>query len=166
MRPQSAREPHLTAVEAGVSLPAASAPEEAVATPAVLVAETAESFTEQPHAAVLQLPVESEPASAIPVAPPVIIAHETVREEMPTIQSATDAPHARPEQVLTLDWQTDLTQIETNPEKFKAVQAQAIEEAPASEPKRARPAPAPLDEGPLLQVETRPSGPAAPAPNP
>jgi ribonuclease E len=101
-----------------------------------------------------------------PVAPAAAVAGEIVREEIPAPSfQAPAAPLASPEQVLTLDWQTDLTQIETNPEKVRAAQAQAAEEAPVPRPGRVRPAPVTIDEGPLVQVETQRQEPATPAPN-
>jgi hypothetical protein len=124
-------------------------------------AETPAPAVTAPHAAEVQpQPVET------PAPPPVIVAGEFVREESPAPASKQAGPAARPEEVLTLDWQTDLTQIETNPGKIRAVQVQAVEDSPALRPKRVRPAPTPLDEGPLLQVETHPTGPATPAPGP
>jgi hypothetical protein len=110
---------------------------------------------------------EDRPQPAkIPAPPPVIVAGETVREEHPAPAPDRSAVQARPEQVLTLDWQTDLTQIETNAEKMRAARPQVFEEVPASHPKRVRPQLAPLDEGPLSQVETQHPEAATPAPNP
>jgi hypothetical protein len=94
-----------------------------------------------------------------PAAPPsAIIAGEAVREVTPVPSlEQTPLPLVRPDEVLKLDWQTDLTQIETNPEKRRAASAQTAEDASAPHPKRVRPPMAPLDVAPLLQVETRTS---------
>jgi hypothetical protein len=89
-----------------------------------------------------------------PVAAPVAVAaEESVREVM--TPRPEQAVAARPEQVLTLDWQTDLTQVETSPEKLQAARTQAPEEIGVPRPRRVRPVLAPVAEEPLLQVETR-----------
>ena len=119
--------------------------------PAVTMAESVDHVT--------------QPAPAAP--PSAIIAGEAVREVTPVPSlEQTPPPLVRPDEVLKLDWQTDLTQIETNPEKRRAASAQAVEDAPESHPKRVRPPTAPLDEEPLLQVETHRVEPATPTPNP
>lgn len=109
--------------------------------PAVTMAKSADHVT------------QPEPAAA----PPASMAGEAVREETPVSLEQTPSPLVRPDEVLKLDWQTDLTQIETNPEKRRATSAQTAEDAPESHPKRVRPPTPPLDEEPLLQVETRAS---------
>ena len=95
-----------------------------------------------------------------------------VREEtvVPApVEEATAA--AKPEAVLKLDWQTDLTQIETNPSKQRERAQKVEEEAPPPRPKRVRPSIPTLDEGPLVQIETHrddaavaAQAPAGPAP--
>ena len=63
--------------------------------------------------------------------------------------------HQRPDPVapLQLELPSDLEQIESDPAKVRAVaREQEIEEAPR--PKRVRPIPPPVDEEPLVQVET------------
>jgi hypothetical protein len=66
-------------------------------------------------------------------------------------EPAAEAPRPAP---LKLDWPSDLVQIETNPEKARAVTTQIAEE-PAPRPRRPRPAPAPASNEPLVQIETR-----------
>jgi ribonuclease E len=112
----------------------------------------------------LELPEaqEARRPDATPAEPPVTaFAGETVREESMSPSPADDAPAAaKPETVLKLDWQTDLTQIETNPAKQKE-RAQALsDEAPPPRPKRVRPPIVQIEEGPLVQIETQRGGPA------
>jgi hypothetical protein len=93
------------------------------------------------------------------------LAGEIVREESVTPSPAEDlAATARPEAVLKLDWQTDLTQIETNPAKQRERAREMADEAPLLRPKRVRQPLAPVDEGPLVQVETHRAGPAGAMP--
>jgi ribonuclease E len=75
---------------------------------------------------------------------------EIVREEIPQVVSA---PPAKP--VLEFDWQSDLTQIETDRAKLKAAHAK-VEDTESAEPprKRQRPPPPPVNDEPLVQVET------------
>jgi ribonuclease E len=83
-------------------------------------------------------------------APTQAVAEEVVREEIPEVVSA---PPAKP--VLEFDWQSDLTQIETDREKLKAAQAK-VQDAQSAEPprKRERRPPSPVSDEPLVQVET------------
>ena len=90
-----------------------------------------------------------------PAEPPLgTVADEIVHEVTPA-RIPEPSVTASPEQVLKLDWQTDLTQIETSPEKVQAARMQVVEEAPPPRPKRVRPALPSVEEGPLLQVETQ-----------
>lgn len=87
--------------------------------------------------------------------PPQPAAEEVVREEIPAVEAT---PPAKP--ILEFDWQTDLTQIETDREKLKAAQARAHEQpAPPARKRERRPSPSTSDE-PLVQVETRGPPPA------
>ena len=73
-----------------------------------------------------------------------------MREEIPVAESA---PPAKP--ILEFDWQSDLTQVETDREKLKTAQARAQDEPPAVSPrKRERQPPRPVSDEPLVQVET------------
>jgi hypothetical protein len=90
-----------------------------------------------------EVPVQSSP-------PPLPVVQETVHEELPAPEPA---PAARP--ILELDWQTDLTQIETDREKLRAAQERAAHQEPlAPAPKRERQPPPPVSAEPLIQVET------------
>jgi ribonuclease E len=89
-----------------------------------------------------------EPAAL--VAPPQqSVADEVVREE------TTVEPTRPAKPVLEFDWQTDLTQIETDREKLKAAQTTTSKE-PSAPPirKRERPSLSPASNEPLVQVET------------
>jgi hypothetical protein len=108
--------------------------------------------------------METRSQPAEPVAAPVVtFAEELVREVTPA-PLQDPAATARPEQVLKLDWQTDLTQIETSPEKLQAARTQTAEETPVARPKRVRAALSSAEEEPLLQVETHRPDAATPAP--
>jgi ribonuclease E len=76
-------------------------------------------------------------------------AEEVVRDVPQTVLATTPVP------ILELDWQTDLTQVETDREKLRLAQARA-QEGPAAPPprKRERAAPPPVSDEPLIQVET------------
>lgn len=121
----------------------AVAPESKILTASTVQFEPPSEVEAQPH-----------PTASTPAAAPV--AGETVREE--SVAPARDLP--KPETILKLDWQTDLTQIETNPAKHRE-RAEADEEPPAPRPKRVRPQATSIDEGPLLQIETQRAAPAA-----
>lgn len=57
-----------------------------------------------------------------------------------------------------IEWPSDLQQVESDPGKVNAV-AQDMDEPPAApRPKRVRPAPSVVDEGPLVQIETDRAG--------
>jgi len=93
-----------------------------------------------------------EPAVAVR-AEPEAQPEEVVREVSPpapasALQSGAPAP-------LTLDWPSDLVQIETNPDKLKTAPQTAPEERAEHRVKRARAPLPPASEEPLVQVETR-----------
>jgi ribonuclease E len=89
------------------------------------------------------------------------VAGEMVREEYLAQPPAEDpAAAAKPEAVLKLDWQTDLTQIETNPAKQRERVQEVAAEVIPPRPKRVRQPLAPLDQAPLVQIETQRAGPA------
>lgn len=84
---------------------------------------------------------------------PVHVADEIVREERPSAQ-----PAVKP--MLEFDWQSDLTQIETDRVKLHAAQARAEEEPAPPARKRERRLPPPVSDEPLIQVETKDVAPA------
>lgn len=167
--PESAAILPVTASVAPVVVTSASATvaPQAAAVAAELAAPVTLTVQPQSPAAIMaELPPAVHATRVEPKAPsPDIVAEEVVREERPVSSfQPTAAPLVRPEQVLKLDWQTDLTQIETNPDKLRAARVQTDEDAPAPLPKRVRPAVPLLDDGPLLQVETRAHEAAVPPP--
>ncbi|MGQ0751544.1 MAG: Rne/Rng family ribonuclease [Betaproteobacteria bacterium] len=90
-------------------------------------------------------PAQNEPAFQAPTAEP----EEEIVRERDQAQPVAQRP------VLELDWQTDLTQIETDREKLRAAQLRAESESAAPPPKkRERGAPLPISDEPLVQVET------------
>jgi ribonuclease E len=104
-------------------------------------------------------PVEPTPMVFVPdehleptalVAPPQhSVGDEVVREETPVEPARPVKP------VLEFDWQSDLTQIETDREKLKAAQATTpTEQSRAPTRKRERPPLTPASNEPLIQVET------------
>ena len=111
----------------------------------------------------LDLPATAEPDRPRPPAgerSATRFAGEMVREEYVAQPLAEDpAAAAKPEAVLKLDWQTDLTQIETNPAKQRERAQEVVEAAIRPRPKRVRQPLAALDEGPLVQIETQRAGP-------
>jgi hypothetical protein len=86
------------------------------------------------------------------------VAEDVVREEIPEIMreessQAVSAPPAKP--ILEFDWQSDLTQIETDRAKLKAAHAKVQDAESAAPPrKRERPPSPPVSDEPLVQVET------------
>jgi ribonuclease E len=103
--------------------------------------ETVAPVREVAESKALEAPVEAVPT-------PVLVAEEIVRED--TAQAIAATP-AKP--ILELDWQTDLTQIETDREKLKVAQARNDEEPPRSQKRERKPLP-PVSDEPLIQVET------------
>ncbi|HET9664527.1 MAG TPA: Rne/Rng family ribonuclease, partial [Burkholderiales bacterium] len=81
-----------------------------------------------------------EPASLSPADS--VQEQEVVREEPALTQAAV-----APKPILDLDWQTDLTQVETDREKLRAAQARTLEEPVAAPPrKRERRLPPPVSD--------------------
>jgi len=117
-----------------------------------------ESPKPQVHAPAPSPQIEHAPELAQPTSvQPAYTEPEIVLE-----QPQSPAPMAEPPRVekpaavaapLKLDWPSDLVQIETDPHKVQAVAPQ--EEAPARAPRRLRPAPLPVSNEPLVQVETQ-----------
>ena len=89
-------------------------------------------------------PEPAGPRAIEPLAPRAIEA-----QAPPAAEPQAPAPQPAP---LKLDWPSDLVQIETDPHKAREV---VVEEAPvAPRVRRVRPAPAPVVNEPLVQVET------------
>ena len=132
------------------------------------VAEAPSALPAQPES-IAPLPAEAvapdvRVESAKPVSAPVAtVSNEQVHEVTPA-QLPDPAITARPDQVLKLDWQTDLTQIETSAEKLQAVRKQTTEEIPTPRPRRVRAELPSAEDGPLLQVETHRPDATPPAP--
>ena len=104
----------------------------------------------------IEPPIEAEAASMPPQFP---TPAESVRAEPQ--YSEAPAP-AKP--ILEFDWQSDLTQIETDRDKLKAAQTRT-EEEPATPPrKRERRLPPAVSDEPLIQVETKSAPEAQPEP--
>jgi len=108
------------------------------------------------------------PASTPRQAPPqeTSFEREEVREFQPretaTLEAPAPAVPARagagfaPATPVQIDWPSDLQQVESDPGKVQAVQAEPEHQPPAPRPKRVRqPAPRAAEE-PLVQIETGP----------
>jgi hypothetical protein len=85
---------------------------------------------------------------------------ETVREFEPR-EAPPAAESARPASAgyapavpVKIEWPSDLQQVESNPEKVRAVQQQVVEKAPEPRARRVRQSSAPVEDAPLVQVET------------
>ena len=76
-------------------------------------------------------------------------------EEIP--QSTAAVSEAQRVTPLKLEWPADLVQIETDPGKARAAVAPQQNEGALTSPRRVRPAPVPVPNEPLVQVETRES---------
>jgi len=161
--------PRAAAPTPGVSGPERPSPAAEVVPLASAAANAVETLPPpQPPAPVVEQPTVAVPApvdtdakaseiAAQSSPPPLPVVQETVREDLP----AAEAPSA-PKPILELDWQSDLTQIETDRDKLRAAQERAAQEQPAPPPrKRERRPLQPLSDEPLIQVETaRPSPPS------
>ena len=154
---------------APASAPDSPPPIPEVATPAAIEpALTVPSMPEAHERAAEQIPVTGAQGdsgvlpSEVPVQsspPPLPVVQETVHEELPAPE-----PVPVPRPVLEFDWQTDLTQIETDREKLRAAEERAAHEEPlAPPPKRERRPPPPVSAEPLIQVETLKNASAAAA---
>ena len=128
--------------------PAAPARREPVATPAIV-----------PEGGIVKVADEivREDYRAAPPAPP----PAPITPSVPEASEPVAAPVARraPPPV-ELEWPSDLVQVESDPNKVKTVQQQAPQEESAPRPRRERPAPAPVVEEPLVQIETARKSPA------
>jgi ribonuclease E len=124
------------------------------------------------------LPVELMPASAerepvseaISPAPDAPAPDEIVHEPTPALESPPPAVQADAVPVVRIEWPSDLTQIETDPQKLQAALERAGPEEPPVRRKRERSPLPPMSDEPLIQVETRkprlPDDPAVLAGNP
>lgn len=84
--------------------------------------------------------------------------HEQVREypqstATPRVTVPAGAGYA-PATPVKIEWPSDLQQVESDPEKIRSVQQEAVEEAPAPRPRRVRQPSQPVSEEPLVQIET------------
>ncbi|MBI3044376.1 MAG: Rne/Rng family ribonuclease [Betaproteobacteria bacterium] len=96
----------------------------------------------------------SAPYSAPEQAPPApSSSFETERvSEFPPIETPRAA--VAPAMPVKIEWPSDLQQVESDPDKVKAVQQEAPQQPQAPRPKRVRQPLAPLSEEPLVQIET------------
>ncbi len=93
----------------------------------------------------LEPKVWEEPLPSAAPAPPAV-PEDTLYREPPTVSHAiAPAP---------VDLPSDLQQVESNPDKIRAVGQEESEEEPSARPKRVRPTMPPVTEEPLVQVET------------
>ena len=60
-----------------------------------------------------------------------------------------------------IEWPSDLQQVESDPEKARVGQEHVVDEEATPRPRRVRSPQSPMDDGPLVQVETGPVGAAA-----
>ena len=89
---------------------------------------------------------------------------ERVREFPPREAAAAEAPTGpgfAPAAPVKIEWPSDLQQVESDPEKVRTAQERVVEEEAAPRPKRVRQPLPPVDDGPLVQVETGPAETAA-----
>ena len=95
-------------------------------------------------------------------APPASPSYETeqVREFRPRETAmretapAPSGPGYAPAVPIKMEWSSDLQQVESNPEKVRAAEERVVEEETAPRPKRVRQPLPPVDDVPLVQVET------------
>jgi hypothetical protein len=106
----------------------------------------AEQRIEQPLPAV---PVGAEAVSEIPPSSAPFVGSAPHAEPSPAVAVVTAA-------ALKLEWPSDLVQVETDPHKAREAAAY-VEAEPVAHVRRMRPAPVPISDQPLVQVETRPS---------
>lgn len=66
--------------------------------------------------------------------------------------------YAVPAVPVKLEWPSDLQQVESDPDKIRAVEQQAPQEQAAPRPKRVRQPLPPVKDEPLVQIETDKSG--------
>jgi ribonuclease E len=139
-------------------------------------APSSQPDTYAPAAEAPAAPARPEPAAApayVPEGGIVKVADEIVREDYRSAPPAPIAPsapavepvsappaarHAPPP--VELEWPSDLVQVESDPNKVRTAQQQAPQEEAAPRPRRERPAPTPVAEEPLVQVETGRKSPA------
>ena len=102
-------------------------------------------------------------------APPASVSYETeqVREFRPRETAAQEnapAPFGTsfaPAAPVKIEWPSDLQQVESDPEKVRAAQEHVVEEEAVPRPKRVRQPLPPVEDGPLVQIETGPAEAAA-----
>lgn len=144
-RPQHAQRDHQRPADGFPSTSLADA-ERAHHAAATAAAEPAENF--------------NSPAYETPAAPP-SFERETVRDFQPQEQVASppaSGPGYAPAEPLKIEWPSDLQQVESDPEKIRAVQQQAPQQPATPRPKRVRPPVAQVSDEPLVQIETDKSG--------
>ena len=67
---------------------------------------------------------------------------------------AYTGPGYAPAAPVKIEWPADLQQVESDPDKVKAVEQEAAPELSAPRPKRVRQSPPPVSNEPLVQIET------------
>jgi hypothetical protein len=84
--------------------------------------------------------------------------NERVREfeppAVPVSEPAPSGPGVAVAAPVQIEWPSDLQQVESDPVKVGSVEQDMERELAAPRPKRVRPAPQVVDEGPLVQIET------------
>lgn len=94
--------------------------------------------------------------------------NERVREFEPPAALASESMPSGPGVAVAapvqIEWPSDLQQVESDPGKVSSVEQEMERELAAPRPKRVRPAPQAVDEGPLVQIETDGNDPGTPGP--
>lgn len=97
--------------------------------------------------------------------PPSSFETEMVREFEPRapepIAPVPSGPGYAPAEPVRIEWPADLVQVESDPDKIRTVEQQEPEQEPAPRPKRVRQPVQPLNEEPLVQIETGQAEPAS-----
>jgi ribonuclease E len=140
------------------------APEAVTSAPIVPPHEHA--VAEERQEAFIAAPAVPEEKMSAVETQPAAITGEYVREIVAPEPEASRQAAPVPPVSLQLDWSSGLTQIETDAQKLQAALAKTREEQPVPRAKRERPPLPPVNNEPLVQVETHKAGDAAVAQEP
>jgi ribonuclease E len=168
-RRRGGRDRHERQSEGGNSRPASGTSQQENRRPAPAPREIPAGDSATHLASIAAAAETAVPASAPRQAPPPASSFETeeVREfhprEVATLEAstppappATTGPGYAPATPVKIDWPSDLQQVESDPDKIKAVQQEAPAQPAASRPRRVRQPATRAPEEPLVQIETGP----------
>lgn len=130
-----------------------------LAAPPAEAAAAMSSLHDSPRHESPPMPVARADSYEAPQSAPSSFESEQVREFTPRetaapVEAKPSGSGYAPVVPVKIEWPSDLQQVESNPDKVRVAEQEAVQEQPAPRPKRVRPQQAPVNEVPLVQIET------------